>query len=401
MRQRRSGGQPSSVLFVLTYYRPHVSGLTIYVERLARELVARGHQVTVLTSRHDDSLPATESIDGVRVVRVRVFARISKGVLMPICLRAIGEARRADVVSIHLPQLDGGPVAVVSRLLRRPTVLTYHCDLRLPAGFINRFADAIVFAMNLLAGLMSQRIVAYTQDYASSSRLLRRFPGKIRVIPPPVIMPASTAEASDEFRRRHGLGDGPVIGAAARLATEKGIEFLVDAMPALIERYPGIRMLFAGQHRDVVGEQQYWEMLAPRIAALGDRWTFLGVLQPDEMPAFYSAIDVLVVSSINSTESFGLVQVEAMYNGTPTVATNLPGVRQPVMMTGMGVVVDVADGAAIVAGVRELLDHPDSYRRPRAEIEAVFDLRATVDAYERLFAELGAPVTQAADGQHG
>ena len=49
---------PRRVLLVLTYYRPHVSGLTIYVERLARELAGRRHQVTVLTSRYDRTLPA-------------------------------------------------------------------------------------------------------------------------------------------------------------------------------------------------------------------------------------------------------------------------------------------------------------------------------------------------------
>jgi len=46
------------VLIVLTYYRPHTSGLTIYAERLACALAQRGHQVTILTSRYDRRLPA-------------------------------------------------------------------------------------------------------------------------------------------------------------------------------------------------------------------------------------------------------------------------------------------------------------------------------------------------------
>jgi glycosyltransferase involved in cell wall biosynthesis len=57
-------------------------------------------------------------------------------------------------------------------------------------------------------------------------------------------------------------------------------------------------------------------------------------------------------------------------------------------MTGMGVVVPVADAAALAEGLREVLRNPDTYRRPRAEITAMFDLAATVDAYERLFDEL-------------
>ncbi len=71
------------ILFALTYYRPHVSGLTIYVERLARVMAGRGHEVTVLTSQYSKDLPAEEERDGVRIVRVPVAWRISKGVVMP------------------------------------------------------------------------------------------------------------------------------------------------------------------------------------------------------------------------------------------------------------------------------------------------------------------------------
>ena len=71
------------VLVVLTYYRPHTSGLTIYAERLAKGLAQRGHQVTVMTSQFDRSTPLEEEKDGVRIVRVPVAFRVSKGVIMP------------------------------------------------------------------------------------------------------------------------------------------------------------------------------------------------------------------------------------------------------------------------------------------------------------------------------
>ena len=66
------------VLIPLTYFRPHISGLTIYVERLSRALAARGHQVTILTSQYDPVLPRHECLNGVEVVRVPVVMRISK-----------------------------------------------------------------------------------------------------------------------------------------------------------------------------------------------------------------------------------------------------------------------------------------------------------------------------------
>ena len=62
------------LLFALTYYRPYTSGLTIYVQRLATAMKARGHIVTILTSQYDPSLPRREIIDGVRVVRAPVAA---------------------------------------------------------------------------------------------------------------------------------------------------------------------------------------------------------------------------------------------------------------------------------------------------------------------------------------
>lgn len=71
------------ILTVLTYYRPHISGLTIYAERLAKAWARRGHQVTILTSHYQRELAFNEVIDGVRIVRTPVAFRLSKGVIMP------------------------------------------------------------------------------------------------------------------------------------------------------------------------------------------------------------------------------------------------------------------------------------------------------------------------------
>src|SRR3990170_4409896 len=95
------------ILISLMYYRPHYSGLTIYTERQARALAARGHQVTVLTSRFDPAPPAFEQVDGVTVIRPWVLMRLSKGVIMPgMPLWAWRLVRQADVVNAHVPQPD-------------------------------------------------------------------------------------------------------------------------------------------------------------------------------------------------------------------------------------------------------------------------------------------------------
>jgi len=379
------------VLLVLTYYQPHVSGLTIYVQRLATALARRGHDVTVLTSRYDRRLPAEEEIDGVHVVRTAVLLRISKGVIMPAFLWVAWRlVRQHDVVSVHLPQFEASLLAVLGRLAGKPVVLTYHCDLQLPKGWFNRVVDQVVFASNYLAGHLAQASVAYTQDYAQHSRFLSRFLAKVHVIPPPVIMPPPDPAAVEEFCAQHGLAGRPVVGiAATRLAAEKGVEVLVEAMPRLLSTLPRLKLLFAGQHENVVGEEDIYRRLMPRIAQLGpEHWEFLGVLTQAQMPAFFAACDVLAVPSLNSTESFGLVQVEAMLCGTPSIASNLPGVRQPPLMTGMGEVVPIGDSVALADAILRIIQHPAEYRRPRSVIEDSFSLERTVAGYEAVFTAL-------------
>ncbi len=146
--------------------------------------------------------------------------------------------------------------------------------------------------------------------------------------------------------------------------------------------------MFGGQHENVLGEDAYRQRLRPLLEREGARWSFLGVLDPYEMSLFFSALDVLVVPSLNSTESFGLVQVEAMLRGTPSIASDLPGVRQPVRMTGMGEVSPVGDSAALAESLVRILSNRASYVRPVSEIEALFSSVRTAGQYERLFEEL-------------
>lgn len=380
-----------NVLLVLTYYHPHVSGLTIYVKRLASALAQRGHRVTVLTSRYDPDLPTRDVIDGVQVVRVPVLFRVSKGVIMPTFpIHAWRLIRQHDVISIHLPQFEASTLGVLGRLAGKPVILTYHCDLQLPQGGFNRLVDRVVFVSNYIAGHLAQAAVAYTRDFAEHSHFLSRFLSKVQVIPPPVIMPSPDPETVKAFETTHDLTDRPVVGMAARLATEKGVEVLIEAMPRLLAAYPRLKVLFAGQYEDVMGEEAYYQHLMPMIKALGpDHWEFLGVLTQDEMPAFFAACDVLVVPSLNSTESFGLVQVEAMLCGTPSIASNLPGVRQPPTMTGMGRVTPIGDSEALAEAIIDIVRNPDKYARPREAIAETFSLDRTVTSYEQLFQSLG------------
>lgn len=380
------------ILNVLTYYRPHTSGLTIYVERLARTLVQRGHQVTVLTSQYESTLPREEIIDGVRIVRVPVWFRVSKGVIMPTFgYQAWKFVVENDVVHLHLPQFDAAGVALRGRILRKPTVISYHSDLLLPPGILNRFVNGVVHLMNNMAGLFAHRIGAYTQDFADHSPFLSRYKSKVRVIQPPVELPKATEEDILAFKQQHNPGGKhPVIGMATRFAAEKGVDVLLDAFPKVIARYPNAMVLFAGQYQGVWKEEPYLQRLLPTIQKYQTKgqWTFVGNLPLEEIAAFYPNLNVLVVPSLNSTETFGLVQIEAMMNGVPTVASNLPGVRQPPIMTGMGEVIPIGDAGALADAILRIFDHPEAYAGDPAAVLQRFDPQVNAAAYEQVYTEL-------------
>ena len=377
------------ILIELTYYRPHTSGLTIYAERLATALARRGHQVTVLTSQYDKDLPREEMMEGVRVVRVPVLLRISKGVIMPtLGITASRMVKENDVVHLHLPQFDAAGFALRGRQHKKATVITYHCDLLMPKGIFNWVVNQVVHLMNRLAASFTDRIVAYTDDYATHSPYLSSYKEKIEVINPPVVMPEIPVEAVERFKRDHNPQDNhPVIGMAARFATEKGVEVLLNASEEILSDFPQAEFWFAGPYENIIGEQHYFERLRPKIEALqrAGRWKFLGLLSPQVMAAFYPNLDILTIPSLNSTESFGLVQIEAMMNGVPVISSNLPGVRQPVLRHQMGRVVPIGDSRALAQAVKELVEEKKAYGERLVAIREMYAPDTIAQKYEDLF----------------
>jgi glycosyltransferase involved in cell wall biosynthesis len=380
------------ILTVLTYYRPHTTGLTIYAERLARALVNRGHQVTVMTTQYDKSLPREEMMDGVQVIRVPVALRVSKGVISPTFgLVATKLVWQHDVVHLHLPQFDAPGVALRAHLFGKRVILTYHCDLFLPPGLFNRFVNLVIKFQNNLAALLADHLVTYTQDYADHSAYLSRYRRKLTPLLPPVELPPPDIDAVETFAKTYQTRHRqPVIGMVTRFAAEKGVEVLLEALPAVLGKYPHTQVLFAGQYQNVIGEQAYAERLMPGIKKYEEMgcWTFLGNLSQEQLTAFYPNINVLVVPSLNSTEAFGLVQVEAMMNNIPCVSSALPGVRQPVQMHAMGKVVPIGDSSALAAALIGIISEREKYRCDTTALEILYSPDSIAAKYEKLFRKL-------------
>ncbi len=378
------------ILTTLYYYRPHYSGLTVYTERLARRLVERGHQVTILTSRYDRRQPRLEQADGLTIRRLTVAMRLSKGVILPtLSLWAGRLARTHDVVHVHVPQLDAAPISLLAKAFGRPVVLTYHCDLRLPPSPVNWLAARVSRLADWVTATAADAVVANTRDYAEASPFLRHFLHKLVVIPPPVEVPPICEETVARLRHELGITPGQVlIGMVARLAAEKGAEVLARALPRVLERHPGARVLYVGQHENVLGEEPYARRLEPLLQSLGNHWTFLGVISDEEKAAIYRMCDVTVLPSLNSTESFGMVQVESMLCGTPVVASDLPGVRAATTTTGMGLVVPPGDADALARGLLQVLERPQDFRKDPEAVRRAYGSERAAEAYEALFDSL-------------
>jgi len=348
--------------------------------------------MTVMTTQYDKSLPREEMLDGVRVIRVPVALRISKGVIAPSFGLVVTKlVWQHDVVQLHLPQFDAPGVALRARLFGKPVVLTYHCDLHLPPGLFNRIVNLVVKFQNNMAALLTDHLLTYTQDYADNSPYLSRYRRKLTPFLPPVVLPPAESGAIETFAGTYLTRQrNPVIGMVTRFAAEKGIEVLLDALPAVLEKYPQAQVLFAGQYLNVIGEQAYADRLMPRIRKFEQMgcWKFLGILSQQQLAAFYPNLDVLVVPSLNSTEAFGLVQVEAMMNNIPCVASDLPGVRRPVRMHSMGIVVPCGDSSALAEALWEIFSKKEKYLCDTSALAHQYDPDTIAANYENLFEKL-------------
>lgn len=346
-----------NILFTITYYHPYISGLSICAKRIAEGLAAAGNHISVLAMRHDAINPEIEALNGVRIKRSNVLFRIHKGFIsFSYIFDAFHAVMGTDVLLCNLPQPESIIPALFGRLMGKKVVVLYHCELELPPGIGNRCIQLGADFLHIITLLLCHHVIVYTMDYADASRLHRFFMGKITEIRPPVPMLTVDRKQMTEIRKRIGSVD-VVIGVAARLAREKGIEYLIDALPILKKTFPKktIKIVIAGP-KDPVGEATYKTYIEKKVAVYPDQIVFLGTIPSEHMASFYRSIDILAVPSVNRTEAFGLVQIEAMREGVPVVVSDLPGVRVPVRETGMGKVVPLRDSTAIADAMNEIIN---------------------------------------------
>ena len=362
------------VVMALNYYAPYVSGLTDAARMVAEEMASRGKRVVVVACQHDKSLPLEESINGVTVIRTKVIARIGKGLISPaFATTVIRLGRRAKVVNLHSPMIESGLIAL--GLGSVPVVVTYQCDIALLPGMFNRLQTIVMDASNALAFTKSSAIVPSSSDYANSSRIRKWMPvDKMRPIAPPTRL---HPKGRPSFRR----STGPHIGFLGRLVEEKGLQYLVDGFRGVKD--PDARLLIAGDYTKVAGGSVV-EVVRRHMA--GDsRIELLGFLADDQIADFYASLDYFALPSVNSFEAYGIVQIEAMRLGVAALASDMPGVREPVRSTGFGVIVPPRDPEAITRGLNQLISEPPDRVEGARRTSELYSMERSVRDYSALF----------------
>ena len=367
------------VLTALTYYSPHWTGLTAHAARVAEGLAARGHQVTVLTTRFRTELPRDEQLNGVRVVRIRPVARLSRGMLTPAFpLAAARLIRQHDVVQIHTPLPEAALVALLCRLLRRPMLMTHHGDLVMPAGAFNQFLQHTGAWITRTAGQLADAVTSYSRDYADHSDLLQQFSAKLHTVYPPVEIPQPDAAAAAAWRAKLGLTDKLLIGFAGRWVEEKGFDYLLQALPHIRRTVPQAHLIYAGE-RHVVYEDFYQRCL-PLLEAEQEHLSFVGLIHDRQrMADFYSMCDVFALPS--RSDMMALVQIESLLCGTPVVASDIPGARVVVQQTGYGKLAPPGDPEGLAATLVAALQQRAAIKPNRVRVREVFDPERSLDEY--------------------
>jgi glycosyltransferase involved in cell wall biosynthesis len=295
----------------------------------------------------------------VRVPAIQRFNGSDFSVPLPItrALHRAVERFRPDLVHSHHPFLLGDTALRIAAAFDLPIVFTHHTRYEhfthyvpLDSPRMERFAVELATSYANLCDLVfapSQSLAAMLGERGVRSR--------VEVVPTGVDLARFAAADGGAFRRARDIpAEAIAVGHVGRLAAEKNLAFLADALAKFAAVDPRVHVLIAGDGPE-----------APQIRArfgergLGERLHLVGVLQGDPLAAAYRAMDVFAFAS--RTETQGLVLAEAMAAGVPVVAIEAAGASEVVRdringrLLSSENVEDFAAALAWVAGARETL----------------------------------------------
>ena len=304
------------ILRVSQHLYPDVTGgMAYHVHAMSRDQAAMGHDVTVLTVRHDEDDQIRESRGGYDVIRCEPVARPLGNAICPGLARHLNPWTDADVIHAHSHlYASTNFAAAVSRLSSIPLALTNH-------GLYSQSAPERLFRWYLrTAGRWTFNRAAVVFCYTGVDRERVRTLG----VRSPVAVVQNGVDP-ERFTPTGPLSEavtatGPVVAFVGRLVPGKRPEIAVEALGRIRETHPNASLY-------VVGDGPRRDLMAQRADALGvdDGVEFLGEMPYDAMPDLYRSIDVLILPS--RAEGLPRVVMEALVSGVPVVATELEQLR--------------------------------------------------------------------------
>jgi 1,2-diacylglycerol 3-alpha-glucosyltransferase len=373
-------------------YLPHLSGVTVSTEALARGLGARGHDVVLVVPRPAEGgnpggagMPGPEPryawLPSYQLPRVA-----PPGYRMPLPVPwatalATVDRFRPEIVHAQSPFVSGQLARRAARRARSPLVFTHHtrfADYRHYLGPLATPGAAVTDAYLRGFWAACAAVIAPSRDLAGEIRAPR-----VEVIPTGVDVAAIAAIAPVDPRPARGWpSDAIVVVTMGRLASEKSVELVLDALGLAAVNDERLRLL-------VIGDGPAAASLRARAARpdLRGRVGFTGLLPHLEALASIAGCDAFAFASRTDTQ--GLVLAEALACGVPVVARSGPGVADSVRSGIDGMIVDDVRGLA--TAIASLASDPDRRREMAAEARqgaGRFDLGARIAQVEALYRDL-------------
>jgi glycosyltransferase involved in cell wall biosynthesis len=384
------------VLTAAIRYPPSPGGAETHAHEVAKELTGRGHDVKVYTTdlyrehpfEHLDQ--PYDDVEGVHVVRKRAYTlpEAFHFTVMPGLLEIFREP--ADILHSHsFGYFHTNMMALRRKLRPAPLVITphYHPPETMEGGWakhqMRRFYDTQI--ANWVFDQADVIIAVSRAELSSMAHHINDL-SKVRVIPNGIHF-NRFEELPEEgaFRGPRDL-EGPMLLYVGRLAVNKRMEVVIQAIPELLKAHPDLTLVIAGPD-DGVGEE--WKELSVDLG-VAEHVRFEGFLSEEDMIAAYTDADVFVLPS--EWEAFGIVLLEAMACRTPCVCADRGGAPEVLEDGVTGHVAPYADVEAWTSRLKELLDDEEGRRRMgeagRRRVRERFTWSAIVDQIEQIYREL-------------
>ncbi|MFG2818859.1 glycosyltransferase family 4 protein [Kitasatospora sp. NPDC048365] len=373
-----------TVAVVAPYYPPKIGGVENYAARVARAVAdSPDLRAVVITSRLSGLRTSVTDEDGIRVVRLGTWLRLSNtplSPLWPVQLRRWLRRSGAEVVNAHAP-VPGMADLAVAVAGRRPTVLTYHAGSMHKGEPGSGLADRLIgaYERRVLPGVFRR---ARTLVAVSPVSLAAGRPHAVEITPG-VDTERFTPGVAASQRPRTLV----YAGRMDRSSAWKGVDVLVRAFAELAPALPQARLRLVGGGDALPG-------LLDLAAELGvaDRVEAVGELTGDDLVESLRTAAALVLPSRTEAESFGMALVEAMACGTPVVGSAVGGIPYVLAEGETGLLVPPGEVAPLAAACARLLSDGELADRlgaaGRRRVEQHYAWTGLTDRYLDLFRSL-------------